>query len=186
MPKTLKGALNVIARRDATITSLKKENKDLKETIESKSEDIAKVNKIIMERNAEVDGLRTQVKVLKGQMQGLIDRVAAKIMSVADESEIMKTLERLLSVEDAVIKDKKEAEKAAKKREQELIEENNRLRKQVERLELEIKRVREENEAKLLQLEKRLGNIKQGIDTKDKEKADKSIFSRFRAVINYK
>ena len=182
MPKTLQSALKIIERRDAVIIQLREKIKQIKEELESKSKNIEKVNGVIINRNGKIAGLEDQVKTLKNQFNNFRDSIAAKIFSISDISEIMKTLERLLSVEDQLTRELKKQKKEAEKKQQALESENEQLRGDVKRLKKEIEDIKNKHKLEIELLEKKVDKVLANITSLEERKAENKVSKRFNQI----
>lgn len=143
--------------------SARKENRDLK---------------------AQVDGLTQNSSDLRESHSTFVRRIIDKINpflglpNASDEERAIDAVERIVSENSSLVSELKNSQKAFSEREKNLLDENRTLHSELDKLQDEIDAMKIKHSDDILQLEKRLENAKQSIDTHNEQKDDFEVLKQ--------
>ncbi|GEM_PF-2613368 len=123
----------------------------------------------LLEIRAEISGVTKSRDDLKTERQNFIDKVAAIIMSTADENNIIETTQRLISQESLLQAQIKQMEAESAKKQAELERENKGLKDELERLQNEFLEMEKKHQAEIEVFRKRLTNVQTQFEDNQEE-----------------
>lgn len=143
--------------------SARKENRDLK---------------------AQVDGLTQNASDLRESHSAFVRRIIDKtnpflgLPNASDEERAVDAVERIISENSSLVSELKNSQKAFSEREKNLLDENRTLHSELDKLQDEIDAMKVKHSDDILQLEKKLENAKQSIDTHNEQKDDFEVLKQ--------